>query len=78
MSYQVDESTILGQYRFGVRQWNKGKPYSVSTGIDGKPTYGYGYLDDNGYWEYPFPSEIAELDIVQAENRIRWEKLRNS
>lgn len=25
----------------------------VSTGIHGGPTFGKGYLDPNGYWEFP-------------------------
>jgi hypothetical protein len=28
-------------------------PYGVSTGICGSTTYGYGELDNNGYWQYP-------------------------
>ena len=30
---------------FGVRP-------KASTGIDGETTYGYGKLDNNGYWQY--------------------------
>ncbi len=30
------------------------KPH-VSTGIHGYLTYGYGELDEYGFWEYPLP-----------------------
>lgn len=35
----------------------------VSTGIDGKLTFGTGHLDDHGFWEYPCEScEQASLE----------------
>lgn len=42
------ESLAVARYELGV------KP-SVSTGICGFLTVGYGKLDECGYWEYPLP-----------------------
>lgn len=44
----------------GIRRFIAGEPLRVSTGIDGTTTYGYGDLDNNGYWQYPVPDRIRE------------------
>ncbi len=37
----------------GLILYKLGFPHSASTGIHGGPTYGYGDLSFNGYWQYP-------------------------
>ena len=37
-----------------------GAPYGVSTSIDGAESYGYGELDDNGFFEFPLPTCLME------------------
>jgi len=41
-----DRLTALVRYKSGER-------LCFSTGIDDSPTYGYGELDVNGFWQYP-------------------------
>ena len=72
--YTIDKFTVLPIFRNAIEFWNSGKPYQCSTGICDFPTYGYGKLDDLGYFEFPFPSELAELDIIAAENKLRYNK----
>src|SRR5687768_5674312 len=38
-----------------------GERLGVSTGIDERMTYGYGRLDEHGFWEYP----LSEQDIEE-------------
>jgi hypothetical protein len=39
--------------------YGEGIEYKISTSIAGTTTYGYGGLDDYGFWEYP----LCETDI---------------
>lgn len=57
-----------------IEMWNNGQPYCCSIGIDDNPTYGYGQLDNNGYWEFHFPESLANIDIIAAENKMRWKQ----
>jgi hypothetical protein len=47
--------------------WIGVKP-GVSTGVCGGITYGYGNLDDLGYWEYPL-KVVYEDDSFEAKVR---------
>lgn len=38
-----------------MKRFLRGEPLTVSTGICGTTTYGYGKLHDLGYWEYQLP-----------------------
>ena len=58
--------TVLGVMRF-----LSGQKVGVSTGIDESITYGYGELDEYGFWEYPVPDKLVELGRQAA----RCEKL---
>ena len=40
--------------------YHLGFKYCVSTGIHGDTTYGYGELDDNGFWEYNINPKLVE------------------
>ena len=42
----------------GLKYYLEGKPLGVSTDIVGNVTYGYGKLDDHGFWEFPITPEI--------------------
>lgn len=75
--YQIDAYTVLPQFREAIRKWNAGEPYECSMDIDDNPTYGYGYLVSCGFFVYPFPIELVQLDIIAAENKIRWDKIRD-
>lgn len=43
--------------REAIRRHSTGEPVWFSTGIDGKLTYGYGNLDEYGFWQYPLRFE---------------------
>lgn len=45
----------------GVQRFLAGEQVGVSTGIHEETTYGYGYLDVNGFWQYPVPSALVAL-----------------
>ena len=54
----------------GLRLFLAGKEYGVSSGIDGSITYGYGELDEFGFWEYPVWEGLIELgraSVLKAE-----------
>jgi hypothetical protein len=44
-----------------LRRWLAGEQVNVSTGICDSLTYGYGALDNNGYWEFPLPARLCAL-----------------
>jgi len=50
----------------GLRLFLAGKEYGVSSGIDGSITYGYGELDEFGFWEYPVWEGLIELGRASA------------
>lgn len=41
---------------------------SVSTGLCGSVTFGWGYLDDYGYWEYPCIFHATEWKTKHPED----------
>ena len=45
----------------GFRRFLAGEKYKVSSGIDGSMTYGYGELDEFGFWEYPVWEGLVKL-----------------
>jgi hypothetical protein len=45
----------------GVRRCLSGVQVGCSTSIGGAPTFGYGTLDANGFWEYPVPEQLVVL-----------------
>ena len=54
----------------GFRRFLAGEKYKVSSGIDGSMTYGYGELDEFGFWEYPVWEGLIELgraSVLKAE-----------
>lgn len=47
---------LIGKFLYLI-----GVPCKVSTGIFGCITFGYGKLDNNGYWEYNAKTEDYDL-----------------
>lgn len=53
----------------GVRRFLAGEQVGASTGIAAdEPTYGYGNLDINGYWEFWVPEALVQR---KREGRVR-------
>lgn len=52
----------------GVNRLLNGEPVECSTSIGGDTTFGYGELDDYGFWEFSVPQEI--MDFFKG---IKWE-----
>lgn len=53
------------------RRLDTGEPVKFSTGIDGLLTYGFGALDDWGFWEYPLRFEYLTPEqqaMVKADD----------
>ncbi len=50
-------------FQEGLKRLRAGERVNFSTGIDGRMTYGYGQLDQFGFWEHPVPFE----DLPQAQ-----------
>jgi len=50
-----------------VAMYRQDLPYTVSTGIGGSTTMGYGILNSNGYFEFSLPSEIVEKILKKNE-----------
>lgn len=55
-----------------IHKFCDGEQYGVSTSIADTTTYGYGNLDDNGFWEFPLPAKLAELNrrIKQSDELL--------
>jgi len=68
----IEIKAYPSRFHNAINRWNKGEAYSVSTGIDGVETYGYGSLDDNGFWEFMLPGS-AIITLRQVENKRRHE-----
>lgn len=79
MDYILEDYEICypKRYHKAFELWNAGEPYNRSTDITNSPSYGMGKLDDNGFFEHPFPVEIAQTDVIAAENKIRHSNRRN-
>jgi len=45
---------------FGLFRMLGGEQISASSGIDGSNTYGYGKLDEHGFWEFPVPENFYD------------------
>lgn len=66
------------QEQEGRRRYLAGEPFKTSTGICGSLTYGYGRLDDNGYWEFPVsyydlkPHHRRAVDHIESWGRRGW------
>ena len=45
------------EQREAIRRHGAGEPVRFSTGIDGRLTYGYGNIDEYGFWQYPLRFE---------------------
>lgn len=52
------------------RRYDAGERLNFSTGIDNTLTYGYGALDDFGYWEF----QVRYSDL-RAEHRVLVDKI---
>lgn len=46
-----------------IKWFTEGQNPTGSTGICEGPTFGYGKLDDNGYWEFQLPGWFVESDL---------------
>jgi hypothetical protein len=46
--------------RTALSKYLAGQSYFISTGICGTTTYGYGNLDELGYWEFPLPAAVIK------------------
>jgi len=44
-----------------IELYEKGAPLNASTAINGTTSYGYGNLDDWGYWEFSLCFEKEEI-----------------
>lgn len=54
----------------GIRRFLAGEKVSVSTGIEDEITYGYGELNENGYWEFPVPAWLVGKlrEVLEADD----------
>lgn len=52
-------------FQEGLRRLACGERVNFSTGIDGRMSYGYGRLDNNGFWEFPVPFEDLPEGLQQ-------------
>ncbi len=50
----------------GIRRLLSDEKVGVSTNIADWTTYGYGLLDDNGFWQYPVPEALVALKQAEA------------
>ncbi len=55
------------EFKEGTKRFLNGEKLGVSTDISGSPTYGYGKLDNNGYWEFPVPEWVIRLNRKNYE-----------
>jgi hypothetical protein len=53
----------------GIRRFLAGEKVGVSTGIDDSLTYGYGRLDEFGFWEFPVPRWVISSRATTEEKR---------
>lgn len=63
-------------YKTWEAQWAAGEPFGCSTDIAGFSSYGFGVLDQYGFFEVPVPPTFAEA--FAAENKARWEARREA
>lgn len=65
--------------REGLRRFLVGEQVSVSTDISGAISYGYGELDNNGFWQYPISPTLAatfrELRALREEHEAVWQAM---
>lgn len=60
----------------GLRRLVAGEPIGVSTGIHEQTTYGYGQLDNNGYWEFPVSEVAADFARLIRNDKTELSRLR--
>jgi hypothetical protein len=63
LQLQLDQLEAKKRYEFGER-------LNFSTGIDGHITYGYGELDEFGFWEFPLRYEFLNSDHKELVDRF--------
>ena len=56
----LDNNSMCAEYGPGFYKLAAGEEPSISTGICGSTTIGYGRLDQYGYWECPLPNELVD------------------
>jgi hypothetical protein len=60
-----DKYELIGGWSTEARlqaflRWSRGEKFGVSTSIVDELTYGYGKLDELGFWEFPLPPDFIE------------------
>jgi hypothetical protein len=61
----------------GIRRFLAGEQLGASTDITETPSYGYGTLDVNGFWEFPVPPEVAEMNRRNRAHEAEIARLTN-
>ena len=66
---------IIDKYRnvnsVGLTYYLEGRPLGVSTDIADEVSYGYGILDDLGFWQFPLTlKEKEEFKYIYEERRL--------
>jgi hypothetical protein len=64
-------SQLPAEQREAKRRLDAGEQVNFSTGIDGYLTYGYGKLDQWGFWQYPLRFEWLtpeQRELVKADD----------
>jgi hypothetical protein len=56
----LSDAEIDANEKEAIRRFNAGEPFGGSTNIAEQPTYGYGRLDDYGFWEYQIPTKLVD------------------
>lgn len=58
----------LPEEKIAIALYETGHKLSFSTDIAGYLSYGYGRLDDNGFWQWPLPYEcLRPLDKIAVD-----------
>jgi len=60
---ELNEQVAILKYRTGEK-------LQFSTGIHGQMTYGFGDLDDWGFWQYPLPYKELRKDHKDAVDSL--------
>jgi hypothetical protein len=68
-------SKIIGRLLWFLSKHHLWKRPTGSMGIGGEPTYGYGKLSDNGYWQFPvYPQKRESPDDCPRKQGVKEEK----
>jgi hypothetical protein len=69
----IPEYMMPADQREALRRLRAGEQLNFSTAIDGYITYGYGNLDECGFWEFPLRWEYLtheqKIMVVDLEAR---------